>query len=208
LAECRCHSVMPSFDRARLHAAGKVASPQRTHPGQNQRHLLDVPSRPASARAQPRAGWPSPPLRTHHRPGELPMTAPGTTNGSGQGRRERFAQGNPCRPPRHRNGSPLPKGDNGRRTVAVIVPGTTSEPNRIVRGRVTWSWEMPPGCHATVTGSVTQRANRCHPRTFCRPRKIVPPALHAPLLRILEDRRRRQPAEDRAGLHHHRDRIR
>jgi hypothetical protein len=69
------------------------------------------------------------------------MNTPATPNGkqtpdtNGRDRRGRFAQGNPGRPSRHRNGPPSPNGHFPERTAEPTLPQTTPASGRDRRGR-------------------------------------------------------------------------
>jgi hypothetical protein len=103
----------------------QVASPQRTPSVQNHHQLPDEPSRPVrhlrghshGPAGRPRRQGLTLPARRH------PVTAPAATNGSVRDSWGRFAQGNPCRPPRHRNRAPSLNGLN-RGTDLPPVPAT------------------------------------------------------------------------------------
>jgi hypothetical protein len=73
----------------------------------------------------------------------LDNLAVSATNGRDQ--RGRFAQGNPGRPPRHRNGSPSPKGATPDITVEPTVSMPTPEAGRNAQGRFVKGYRGGPG---------------------------------------------------------------
>jgi hypothetical protein len=80
------------------------------------------------------------------------MTDPTTTNGhhlpdgsNGRDSRGRFTQGNPGRPPRHRNGPPSSNGFSPEITVETTVPPPAPETGRNAQGRFVKGYRGGPG---------------------------------------------------------------